>query len=91
MSAHYLIKKYFYHILLCWIRNTLTVIFVCMKNRRKGVIVGNDQDGDDTIVVAQVCKCCTLSLVAFNFFFFNSVMTAYVCYIINIDLLEFDI
>lgn len=58
------------------------------------MIVGNDQDGDDTIVVAQVCKCCTLSLVAFRFFFFFcfiSVMTAYVCYIINIDLFEFGI
>jgi len=26
-------------------------------NKRKGIIVGNEQEGDDTIVVCHVCEC----------------------------------
>lgn len=35
----------------------LDVLFLLVNNRRKGVIIGNDQDGDDSVIVAHVSIC----------------------------------
>lgn len=48
------------------ILQTILSIFLLfgVVNRRKGIIVGNDQEGDDTVVVCHVRKPCSFRFLA---------------------------
>ena len=46
----------------------MRIIFYSCQNRRKGIIVGNEQEGDDTIVVCHVCECLVPSWLPVSYF-----------------------